>query len=65
MPSCVGGFKERFGKLVHRSFEGRTKWPENNTPVRGIVTMGVSCGFGGPLDSPILEALILSPFFFA
>ena len=51
---CVlnfGGFKEWFSKLVCRSFEGRTEWPENTTSIRGIVVIGGSWGVGGPFDS--------------
>ena len=51
---------ERFGKLAHQSFKGRMEWPKNTTTNQGIVVVGVSPKLGGPLDSPIREALTLS-----
>ena len=39
------------------------EWPKDSTPIRGIVAVGDSCGLGGPLDLPSLEASTLPPIF--
>ena len=53
------GFKERINKLVNWLFEGRTMWPKNSTPIRGIVVIGGNYSLGDPLNSPSPEASTL------
>ena len=48
------------GKLALQSFVGTMEWRKNSTLFRGIVVVRGSCGLGGPLDSPTLEASVLS-----
>ena len=53
-------FKERFRKLVHCLFEGRTEWPENSTLIRGIVAweLTIARSFNPPLVTCFCFCLI-------